>query len=167
MQYADGKLTCTQKWSVKPNPTWSDDTKLTATASGDKLSFMWDNGGGNSGTRDLARVKAGAGAGSDLAGLWQVEHDGYNEVWNIQTKNGAFAVEGAFFKKGRKVGYWVGVDPKFADGKLVCTQKWVVKPEANWGDGNTMTAQLTGDKLDFTWDNGAGQSGMREMTKAK
>ena len=89
---------------------------------------MWDNGGGNSGTRDMVRVKTG-GEGADLAGLWQVEHDGYNEVWNVQTKMGQFAVEGALFQKGRKVGYWVGVDPKFADGKLVCTQKWVVKPE--------------------------------------
>ena len=166
VQYADGKLSFTQKWSKKPDPTWGDNTKMVATANGDKLSFTWDNGGGNSGTHDMVRVKTG-GDGADLAGLWQVEHDGYNEVWNIQTKGGAFAVQGAFFKKGRQVGSWVGVDPKFADGKLVCTQKWLVKPEATWSDGNTMTAQLAGDKLDFTWDNNAGQSGTREMTRAK
>src|SRR5207302_4265737 len=133
----------------------------TASATGDKLTFTWDNGGGNSGTRDMMRLKAG-GAGSDLLGLWQVEHDGYYEVWNIQMLKGQFAVEGAFYQKGRKVGYFVGLDPKFADGKLICTQKWVVKPNRTWTDGNTLTAQVAGDKLTFTWNTGTGQSGSRD-----
>ena len=166
VKVADGKLTCTQNWIVKPNPTWSDNNKLTASIKGDKLSFTWDNGN-QSGTRDMTRGKAAAADGSDLIGVWQSEHDGYIERLEIRQVKGAWNAAGSFLnKKGIVVGAWAGADVAFADGKLTCTQKYIQKPQASWSDGNKMTAQVTNEKLDFTWDNGSGQSGTHEMTKA-
>ena len=165
VKVADGKLTCSQNWVVKPDPTWSDNTKLSATVKGDKLTFTWDNGNGQSGNRDMTRAKAASADGSDLVGTWKVDHDGYTEVWDVRMAKGQWGVKGAFFKNKKEVGAWVGADPAFADGKLTCTQKYLVKPEASWSDGTKMTAQIDNDKLDFTWDNGNGQSGTREMTK--
>ncbi|HVS37494.1 MAG TPA: hypothetical protein VMS17_18165 [Gemmataceae bacterium] len=165
VKVADGKLTCSQNWIKKPEPTWSDSTKLTATVKGDKLSFTWDNGNGQSGTRDMARAKAVANDGSDLIGVWKSDHDGYTEVLEIRMVKGAWAAGGSFLKKGKLVGAWSGADVAFADGKLSCTQKYTAKPEATWSDGNKLTAQIDNDKLIFTWDNGSGQSGTHEMTK--
>ena len=165
VKVADGKLTCTQQYAVKPNPTWSDDTKLSATAKGDKLTFTWDNGDGANGKREMTRVKASAADGADLVGAWKVEHDGYTEVWDVRMVKGAWDVKGLFYKKNKQVGAWMGADVAFADGKLSCTQKYLMKPEANWSDATKLTAQMSNDKLDFTWDNGGGQSGTREMTK--
>ena len=164
VQVADGKLTCTQNWLTKPDPTWADNTKLSATAKGDKLTFTWDNGG-QSGTRDMARVKAAAADGADLIGKWKVDHDGYTEAWDVRMEKGKWAVKGIFIKRGKQVGAWVGTDAAFADGKLTCTQKYLVKPEASWSDGTKMTAESNNDKFDFTWDNGNGQTGTREMTR--
>jgi hypothetical protein len=166
VKVADGKLTCTQNWIVKPNPTWSDNNKLTATVKGDKLTFTWENGNGQSGTRDMTRGKATAADGSDLIGLWQGEHDGFVERLEIRQVKGAWTAAGSFLnKKGVAVGAWGGADVAFADGKLTCTQKYIKKPEASWSDGNKLTAQVTNEKLDLTWDNGNGQSGTHEMTK--
>jgi hypothetical protein len=167
LKVADGKATCTQKWAKKPDPTWSDDVALTAEAKGDRLAFTWDAGGGNSGTREMKRVKAASADGAELAGVWQVDHDGYKEVWSIETQKGQWAVSGVFMQKGKQVGAWVGADPKYADGKLTCVQKWVKKPVATWNDDVNLTASLSGEKLNFIWDAGNGNSGSRDMTKAK
>jgi hypothetical protein len=166
VEVAGGKLICTQKWVKKPDPTWGDNTTLTAQASGDKLTFMWDSGG-NSGKREMTRAKTAAADGSDLVGTWKCDHDGFTEIWVVKMDKGQWAVSGSFLRKGKEVGLWAGVNPQFADGKLTCAQKYVVKPVATWSDGVMLTAQLNNDKLDFTWDNGGGQSGSRQMTRAK
>ena len=126
---------------------------------------MWDAGGGNSGKREMTRAKAAAADGSDLVGIWKSDHDGFTEVLVVRMEKGMWDVKGSFLKKGKEVGAYVGADPKFADGKLTCVQKYLVKPVATWNDNVTLTAQLTNDKLDLGWDAGNGQSGTHEMTK--
>jgi hypothetical protein len=168
VKFADGKLSCTQKWVKKPDPTWGDATQLTAAVSGDKLTFVWDNGGGNSGTRDMARVKSAGGEGAELVGAWGCDHDGLHEAWNIvKSDKGEWGVEGAFFKKGQIVGAWRGGDVKYSDGKLTCTQNYLKKPVASWSDSVKLTASVAGDKLNFMWDAGGGNTGTREMSKEK
>jgi len=55
-QFADGKLTCTQKYGRKPVATWSDGNTLTMQVNGDKLTMTWDAGNGQSGSHDLTKV---------------------------------------------------------------------------------------------------------------
>src|SRR5207249_4445615 len=131
--------------------------------------------GGNPMLRNAALLFAGlalawqavpARAADDaLIGTWQSDHDGYHEIWTIAKDKDDYAVNGVFKQNGNEVGSFNGGDVKVADGKLTCTQKYVQKPDASWADGTKMTAPTSNDKLDFTWDNGNGQSGTREMTK--
>jgi hypothetical protein len=165
VKVADGKLTATQMWTKKPDPTWADNTQLTATSDGEKLAMTWDNGT-MSGTREFKRVKAAAADGNDLIGVWKAEHDGFTEVVEIRMVKSIWTVGGSFLKNGKPVGAYAGLQPQFADGKLTSTQKYAVKPVGSWSDGNTLTMQINGDKLTLTWDAGNGQSGSHDMTKA-
>jgi hypothetical protein len=57
VKLSDGELTFQIVFDRKPDPTWSDNTTVTATVKEDRLTFAWKNESG-SGTVVLLRVKA-------------------------------------------------------------------------------------------------------------
>jgi hypothetical protein len=105
--------------------------------------------------------------GSELAGVWEEEVDGFKGVWTLKVDDkGAWTVGSVYTKKGKTYGASKGVDAKYADGALVFTQKFTKLPDlVVWGDGATITIKATGDaKGSLTWDLG-GSSGTRPLVK--
>ena len=68
--------------------------------------------------------------GSELAGVWEEDVDGFKGVWTIKVDDkGDWTVGSAYSKKGRPYGSSKGVDVKYADGALVFTQKFAKIPD--------------------------------------
>jgi predicted heme/steroid binding protein len=163
VKYADGALTFEQSYVKKPDPTWSDGTEITATVSGDKLSFTWKNSG-QSGKNSLDRLATVDQFGGAWQGMSSV--GGFTETWQITIDKNKVIVLGRFEKDGMEVGSFQGRNVKFANGTLTFTQKYKQKPAANWSDGNVVSAKLSGDKLTFAWKNGK-QTGTGELERGK
>jgi hypothetical protein len=76
--------------------------------------------------------------GSDLVGTWRANHDGFTEEVRItRTDAGVWDVKGSYLREANQVGSWVGVRPRFADGKLTAATKGLVKPTESWAEGAT------------------------------
>ncbi len=163
-KFADGKLTFTQQYTKKPDPKWQDGSQMTASASGDTLTFEWKNSSGK-GTVKLERQKTGA----ELAGTWQgTTGDGqFKESWTI-TRNdkGEFTVMGTYKKDDKDAGSFHGADCKYSSGALTCTQVYDKKPDPSWQDKTKLVIKASGDKLTYDWSNGGG-SGSVSMDRAK
>jgi hypothetical protein len=110
---------------------------------------------------------AAAPDGSELAGVWEEEVDGYKGIWTLKVDDkGGWTVASVYVNKGKTYGASKGIDAKYADGALVFTQKFTKLPDlVVWGDGATVTIKATGDnKGTLTWDLG-GSSGTRPLVK--
>jgi uncharacterized protein (TIGR03067 family) len=108
---------------------------------------------------------ARAEPGDELVGTWEGTANGMQEIWTIaRDKKGAFSVTGLFQSNGKEVGSFKGGNVTLDKGILTFRQEYIMKPRANWTDGNEMTARADGDKLNITWKAGK-QSGKNVLTR--
>jgi len=93
--------------------------------------------------------------GDELVGTWQGSNGDLKETWTIAREKDTWTITGVFTSKdGGEAGSFKGTKVAL-DGKVLkFRQEYVRKPQANWSDGNQMTAQADGDKLNVTWKAG-------------
>jgi hypothetical protein len=104
--------------------------------------------------------------GSDLVGTWRTDHDGLTEEVRItRTRAGVWEVKGSYLRQAKQVGSWVGVRPRFADGKLTVAAGGLVKPTESWtgGDAELWTYK---DQLQAAFTPPGGGRGYLAYTRA-
>jgi uncharacterized protein (TIGR03067 family) len=109
---------------------------------------------------------ARADEGDELVGIWEGNSGGYKETWTISRDKDTWTVVGSFKQGEREVGSFRGTGAKFVGGALGFRQDFIRKPQANWRNGNQMTARAASDTLVITWRNGKA-SGNSTLTRSK
>jgi hypothetical protein len=105
-------------------------------------------------------------AGTGLVGQWARPSDGLVEVWTVQCPAGRWEVSGRYFDGTEEVGSFVGSDVVVSGRGMSFTHKFVKQPPRAWLSGATITAQLDGSNLAFTWQIG-GSSGTGTLTRVE
>jgi hypothetical protein len=89
--------------------------------------------------------------GKEFVGTWYNDADGYREVWIIRHMTSGFDVAGTYTRLNTTPGSFSSENVRFADGKLMFTQKFGPNPPKGWADGAKITVTHKDDGLHYTW----------------
>lgn len=102
-----------------------------------------------------------------FVGTWKgtAKVAGLEQVITIVKDGGRWSVQGAFEKDGVVAGTFVGVDVKFADGRLTCRRQFTRKPFKNWDDEDAASLRLEGGRLVASFETSKGQMTVRQFER--